>query len=273
MLKVHLYSIVNNIVLFTLVKEVSISNPRKIICVRHGESTLNAWHTKLRNDERFKKFKLEYDKDPDSNKTFFLASLLKDAYGAFIADHESTLTFQGRKQSRTVGYALMREGILPDVIISSPYARAMQTLEQMQKVWPALRQVPVEQDLKLREAEVGNVSLYGDFDLFFALNPDERGMLEMQDMFYYRFPNGENIVDVTQRLETWLQQMRERHSGKKIMVISHFITILSIRSLIESWDAEKFVEENSALPKINCAVSEFENKYGKLEVVRFNKKL
>lgn len=247
--------------------------PANILCIRHGESTLNAWHSKLHNDKRFKKFKLEYAKNPESIKTFFLANQLKDAYGAFIADHESTLTFQGRKQSRTVGYALMREGILPDVVIASPYARTMGTLEQMQRVWPELKQVPVKLDWKLREQEVGDVALYGDFDIFFALNLEQKKMFDMQDIFYYRFPNGENAVDVMQRLEIWLEEIRREHSGKNIMVISHFITILSMKTLIESRTAKEFLNENSTLSKINCAVSEFENRYGKLEVVRFNKKL
>ncbi len=44
-------------------------------------------------------------------------------------DRERALTDKGREQSRRIGKFLRRNELVPDVILSSPYARAWQTAE------------------------------------------------------------------------------------------------------------------------------------------------
>ncbi|MEX0877500.1 MAG: histidine phosphatase family protein [Candidatus Spechtbacterales bacterium] len=249
------------------------NHPAKLTCIRHGQSTLNSWHEQLHNEKLYRQFLIEYDKNPDSPRVQFLAQRFKGKYGSFIADHESRLTFTGRKQPRGTSYALRATNELPDVIYVSPYKRTLETLEQMQKVWPELRNVPVIRDLKIREQEIGEIALYGDFKVFFALNPEQRKLHNLQDIYYYRFPNGENVPDILQRQEMWFQNICNKHAGENVMMISHFITILSLRAFIENWDDKRFLNEHRTIDNINCAVTQYKDVSGKFKLTSFNQKL
>jgi len=46
-------------------------------------------------------------------------------------DRERALTLEGRRESRELGARLLREGIAPELVIASPFVRAVQTAELM----------------------------------------------------------------------------------------------------------------------------------------------
>ena len=63
-------------------------------------------------------------------------------------DAERPLTNEGRKQVRLVAKKLTRLGVKPDVILTSPYARAVQTAAITAKVLGLEGQVAVEPALQ-----------------------------------------------------------------------------------------------------------------------------
>ena len=55
-------------------------------------------------------------------------------HGTYARDEDRPLTDEGRSQAREVAKGLQRLKILPDVIVSSPYVRAVQTADEVQRV-------------------------------------------------------------------------------------------------------------------------------------------
>jgi phosphohistidine phosphatase len=86
-------------------------------------------------------------------------------------DRERALTLEGRRESRALGERLSREGFAPELVIASPFVRAVQTAEL---VAAALGQVgPMRVSRALRpDCDAGGV-----VELLAALDGIERVML------------------------------------------------------------------------------------------------
>lgn len=231
------------------------NHPSELIIVRHGESELNILHAKKREDPVYKKFIEAYKKNPSSLYTKYLANKLKNTYIDPTPDHASPLTNNGILQSEETAIGLKKEIQVPDVIFTSSYTRAMQTLSSMQSRWKELNKVEVIVENDLREQELGIVSLYGDYEIFWALNKKEGQLYALKDLYSYRFPNGENIFDVRLRLKVWYEKVCRDFGKKRILLISHFNTINSLRANFENWNGKEYLEASNNTPFTNCGVT------------------
>ncbi|HEX6292863.1 MAG TPA: phosphohistidine phosphatase SixA [Herpetosiphonaceae bacterium] len=124
-------------------------------------------------------------------KLFFLRhGIAEPAHGA-IGDRERALTEEGRSQAQHIAQALRRLNIRPDVVLTSPLARAAQTAEIVAPVLEAPLETANElqpgcilDDLQrlLRRYAHETIMLVGhepDFSALAArlINADERGIL------------------------------------------------------------------------------------------------
>jgi phosphohistidine phosphatase len=124
-------------------------------------------------------------------KLFFLRhGIAEDAHGG-MSDAERALTEEGREQLGRIARALLRFGVKPDIVLTSPLVRATQTaeivapvLESPIEIVPELQPGCGLEDLQglLRRYDQDAIMLVGhepDFSSLAArlINADERGIV------------------------------------------------------------------------------------------------
>lgn len=247
----------------------------QLICIRHGQSTLNFEHDRLQADPEYQQFlKLYRDGEDDAHIMRYVVELLR-RFRITQPDHESPLTDLGKKQAIRTASRLRSMVQIPDVIFVSPYIRTRETLEYMQMGWPELRKIPTSIEDNLREQNFGDVLSYNDFSLFFAHYPSERKRWEKLGRYLYPFPGGESVPQVRMRTQCWYTQKQSEFVGKCMLVLSHFTTLLTIRANIQNWNSLAFLACHETIPKFNCAVSQYRiaQHPSQISVVRFNEEL
>lgn len=186
--------------------------PRRIILVRHGQSTGNV-------DE------VVYTHTPD---------------------WKVTLTEKGRDQAQAAGRAFRTlldgdETAGPVFIYSSPYKRCVETADTLIEAAgiDESRVVGRREEPRIREQDFGNFQ-------------DPQKMRECKisrnefGRFFYRFPNGESGADVYDRVSTWLETLyREMEFGlitpdTTLLLVTHGLTARLILMRWYHWSVEAF---------------------------------
>ncbi|GAA0394626.1 histidine phosphatase family protein [Paenibacillus motobuensis] len=155
--------------------------------------------------------------------------MVRHAESPYTAGEERTrgLSPDGVLKSRQVTELLQDEGI--DMIVSSPYARAMLTVEGL----AGKLNLPIETYEDLRERQFADDSY---------LIRDEQFMTQVQNMFSdpeYALPGGESSRVCQQRAVPVLFDLLEQHRGKKIVIGTHGNVMTLMMNYFDSsygWD-------------------------------------
>ncbi|MEX2145307.1 MAG: histidine phosphatase family protein [Candidatus Spechtbacterales bacterium] len=251
-----------------------------LICVRHGQSELNAMHAGKKRDPEYKKFIKLFRENPNNELLIPLALNLKEKYVHKTPDWASRITALGRYQALGTGVELAKiVKETPAAVFVSSYLRAKESFGAMKAGWPALENVEnIFYEDYLREQDIGVAALYGDFEVFWTLNPEQRKLRELEGDYFYKFPSGENLADLRSRIRPLLEKIQKPYNDKPVLVVAHAQTLLAIRAEIENWDVEEYMKWRINSDLINCAVSIykklFDKKgYGKLKNTMYNRKL
>lgn len=118
-------------------------------------------------------------------------------------DYERGLTSQGSKQAEDLIGVLPR----PDLIVSSPYLRAVRTVEPLGRLYG----LPVRVDRELREWDSG-LAATPDFARHYSRSWDEPGMVR---------GNGESLEQVSIRATTALRRITAPIDRGVVVVGSH----------------------------------------------------
>jgi broad specificity phosphatase PhoE len=140
-------------------------------------------------------------------------------------DADVPLSEAGVAQGRALGAVVAR--YRPEVVISSPYRRAVQTAELA--VAGALS---IRLDERLRDRELGVLDLLTRAGVA-ARHPEEAARRQRLGPFYYRPPGGEAWTDVTLRLRGFLRDLREGYADRRVLLVAHEAVVLLLRYLIE----------------------------------------
>jgi len=259
--------------------------PRRLIIIRHGESVFNAIKNTKEANPDYQRFRMLYEEDAKNGfsfrpETISLASLLQQRYEPTISDPNCPLTDLGRSQARVTGIQLaiaMPEAIkVPSVIYVSPYRRALETAEGVINGWLALSEARVEKDERISERDIGIQFMYNDWRIFNVFHPMHAKHNALQDRYYAKPLNGESMREVRLRNRQILQRMIRKHAGEVVLLVAHGISILCIRSLLEHWTPEEFIDQEANHLPPNCGVTIYEcdplrNKAGNLKLVTCNK--
>ncbi len=140
-------------------------------------------------------------------------------------DADVALSETGEAQARAV-HRLLSE-LRPDVVVSSPYRRAVQTAQLA--VDGAL---PVRLDERLRDRELGVLDLLTRHGVAVRF-PQEAARRARLGPFYYRPPGGEAWTDVALRLRDVLRDLRAAYPGGRVLLFAHEAVILLLRYLVE----------------------------------------
>lgn len=252
--------------------------PMELTLIRHDVSEYNVLKQAKKESVKYQRFLELFKIDPEHPETVRAAYEAAEEISLNVTDQATALANNGANALQ-VGIALEQELELPDVIFVSPYKRTKSTLEKLIEGWPKLSDVRVYEDERIREHEHGLTTLYNDWRIFQAIHPEQRRFMELHgsmSRYWYRYPQGENVPDVRERVRSWMNTLVRDWNGQKVLAITHHLTILSVRANLERLSAEQFVEldENSETKPINCGVTHYkgvptQGRDGKL-VLAFN---
>jgi broad specificity phosphatase PhoE len=251
--------------------------PANLTLIRHGESGYNILKKKKDVDPLYQKFKKAYEQCFDHPETRRLAQEVQDKYALKVSDYATPLTRAGWKQSRITGGILAANMELPDVVLVSPYLRTRNTHKGLVKGWPALGKVPVIFEDRIREQEHGLQLIYNDWRTFHVFHPDQKALYELMGEYWYQYPQGESTSQVRERIRSFQTTLVREYAGQRVLLVTHHLTILSVRANLERLKPEQFLHINEHQKPVNCGVTTYEcnpavGKAGRLELKRYNEK-
>ena len=225
--------------------------PAQLIIVRHGQSAGNVARDLAHEAEA-------------------------DRIGLTNRDADVPLSELGREQAHALGawFAEMDERERPQVLLSSPYVRALQTAELFRAAGGACGDPPICFDERLREKEFGildGLTTSGIRNVF----PDQAEFRRLLGKFYHRPPGGESWCDVILRLRSVLDTISLHHRGQRVMIFTHQVVVLCLRYIIETLDEAAILAIDKQGDVANCSITEFRfdpaaGHSGKLALARYN---
>lgn len=191
-----------------------------------------------------------------------------------LRDADVPLSALGHRQAEALGhwFAAMPADERPEVVLSSPYLRAMQTAEALRcGLVDSADRLAVCRDERLREREFGildQLTTRGIREHF----PEQAEARRLLGKFYHRPPGGESWCDVILRLRSALDTISLHHPNKRVAIVGHQVVVLCLRYLLERMDETQILSIDAKGDVANCGVTEYQlDRDGTaLELVRYN---
>lgn len=171
-------------------------------------------------------------------------------------DADVNLSSTGQQQAKALGTALGRieKEFRSDAVVSSPYARAVQTAEitVLTAGWPPM----VRTDERLRDRELGIL------DRLTKLGVDRRFPEEAErrlwlGKLYYRPPGGESWADVALRLRSVLDELNSRDRGQRVLLVCHDAVIMLFRYILEGLSEEELLDLAAGTTILNASITRY----------------
>ena len=252
--------------------------PESITLIRHDQSAYNHLARVKKENPLYQEFVKSFELSPDSDRSRELALQVKSEISLKCADHNTPLAEGAGIQAETMSSNLKSRINLPGIIFVSPYERTIETLDRMTYTWPELKQVKTITEDRITEQDHGLSILYSDWRVFHTLYPEQRELYNRQGSYWYRFPQGENIPDVRERLRSWTTTLVRDYHDQEVLAVTHHLTILSFRANLERLDEKEFLRLDEEEKPINAGVTTYkgkkdQGKNGKLVLETYNAKL
>ena len=142
----------------------------------------------------------------------------------------------------------------PDVVVSSPYVRAIGTARQV--IEAAGMDVEVIPDERLREREFGIVDLLTHQGIV-AQYPSEAERRKRLGKFYYRPPGGESWVDVALRLRSLRDSLVREYPDQRVLLVTHEVPIIITKYLVERLDERSALALSADGRLANCSLTTY----------------
>ena len=109
-----------------------------------------------------------------------------------------------------------------DIVFCSDLKRAIDS----SKINFQDRNIKIIQDERLRECNYGN------------LNGKDSSLVNYAEHIKNPFPNGESLLDVEKRIESFLKFLKENYNNKKVAIVAHRASQLAIEKLLynKTWE-------------------------------------
>lgn len=191
-------------------------------------------------------------------------------------DVDVPLSALGEDQAQALGrwFAQGHEHGRPEVLLASPYRRAIQTAQFFRAAGGCDPDEAVCIDERLREKE------FGIFDGLTTAGikeflPEQAEFRRLLGKFYHRSPGGESWADVILRLRSVLDMISLHHAGQRVMIVAHQVVVLCLRYIIENMDEAGILAIDREGDVANCSVTEYRydetaGKSGALVLQRYN---
>lgn len=173
-----------------------------------------------------------------------------------VPDHDIPLTAEGGRQSRAVGAALRERHGAFDYVYHSGYLRTVETTEGLlSSLSPGERSlVRVRSSLFVRERDSGWAYDMTTAEAEAAF-PWLRDYWRTAGSFYARPPGGESVAQVCERVYLFLNMLFRDRAGKKVLFVTHGLTMRAFRFLLERWSHDDPRLKGEAAP--NCSVTTY----------------
>ena len=175
-----------------------------------------------------------------------------------LRDMDVPLSANGRDQATALGrwFAAQPADERPQVLLASPYLRALDTARLFRDAGGCDADEPVCIDERLREKEFG--ILDGLTTLGIARHePQQAELRRSLGKFYHRPPGGESWCDVILRLRSLLDTVGLHHAGRPVMIFAHQVVVLCLRYILEEMDEGDILAIDRAGNIGNCAITEY----------------
>lgn len=171
-------------------------------------------------------------------------------------DADVNLSDTGREQAKALGTALARiaEEFRPDAVVSSPYARALQTAEI--GVETAGWNVKVRTDERLRDRELGILDRLTRLGVETRF-PEEAERRLWLGKLYYRPPGGESWADVALRLRSVLDELNSLGTDHRVMLVCHDAVILLFRYVLEGMNEQEILDLAAGTSVLNASITRY----------------
>jgi broad specificity phosphatase PhoE len=186
--------------------------PRELVLVRHGESVGNLADAEARERGA-------------------------DRLDLPARDADVELSDRGRRQADSLGAWMADAEHLPDLVISSPFARALETARRAVEA-PAL---DVVLDERLRERDLGRFDGLTGAGIRSAF-ADEAERRKRVGKFYYKPPSGESWADVVLRVRSLLADLRHGFEDQRVWLFTHQAVIMSFRYVLEGLTEQQLLD-------------------------------
>ncbi|MGK2909361.1 MAG: histidine phosphatase family protein [Sphingobium sp.] len=191
-------------------------------------------------------------------------------------DVDVPLSALGEEQAQALGHWFSQgsEGERPDIILASPYLRAMQTAHLFRDAGGAEADAPICIDERLREKEFGILDGLTTLGIANSM-PDQAEFRRLLGKFYHRPPGGESWCDVIFRLRAVMDTISLHYAGRRVLIVAHQVVVLCMRYLIENMDEKQILAIDREGDVANCAITEYAydpdiGRDGRLSLVRYN---
>ncbi len=173
-------------------------------------------------------------------------------------DVDVPLSKLGEEQAQAVGrwFADLPAAERPEVVFTSPYARAVGTARLMQGEGGFPETLTFNVDERLREKEFGvldRLTRQGIEKHY----PDQAEFRRILGKFYHRPPAGESWCDVILRLRSALDTISMHHAGRRVLIVGHQVVVLCLRYLIENMTEQQILDIDAAGDVANCSITEY----------------
>lgn len=192
-------------------------------------------------------------------------------------DVDVPLSALGEEQARALGrwFAALPPTERPEVVLTSPYARAVRTAELVGEAGGLAHEAPTRcVDERLREREFGILDRLTSLGIR-ELHPEQAEMRALLGKFYHRPPGGESWADVILRLRSALDTLSLHHAERRVLIVGHQVVVLCLRYLLEGLSEQQILEIDAEGDVANCGVTEYrfepgEGHDGALKLARYN---
>lgn len=250
--------------------------PAEITAIRHVKSAYNA----LERDEilGYKEFSELFDKEYQeltlvkilegsfpSPQLKALAIQVAPELQAHKSDYDTEIAEGAIETAVKTGQALPGLIDLPNMIYVSPYNRTRKTLQGLIEGWPELGAVKQHEDDRIREQEHGVRTAYTDWRLYLVCNPQYALRNKLETKYEYKHEGGESLLNVRARLRDFIAMLIREHGGisiagtpqkpERILMVTHHLAIMALRSNLERWSREDFIQNNENDRPPNCSVT------------------
>ena len=174
-------------------------------------------------------------------------------------DVDVPLSKLGEEQAQALGrwFADMPASERPEVVLTSPYARAIGTAKRIQEAGGVVNSaMELNVDERLREKEFGVLDRL-TWEGIEKLYPDQAEFRRILGKFYHRPAAGESWCDVILRLRSALDTISMHHAGKRVLIVGHQVVVLCLRYLIEKLTEQEILDIDAEGDVANCSITEY----------------
>lgn len=173
-------------------------------------------------------------------------------------DVDVPLSGLGRDQAAALGrwFASAHEDGRPDVMLASPYVRAVETAQIFREHGGCRADEKICLDERLREKEFGILDGLTTSGIH-ELQPEQAEFRRLLGKFYHRPPGGESWADVIFRLRALMDTVSLHYGGRRVMIVAHQVVVLCLRYVIENLTEAEILAIDKQGDVANCAITEY----------------